>query len=190
MLSIRELSQPQREAVIVSWCNKHNKVAGVPVDIVFVPICLHILLYMVGYAVIYFFFILDTVMDEDVKKGLAEAVQCSNALFLSLCLNFLLLAGSWAYFQAGHWRELLRCQSVPELLMHTITSIATVATVGGSDATAKQLIRDLLCAVHCSPGGIPEADFVELVQLEQRARDRANTEVIQSEPILIEHIEL
>ena len=60
--------------------------------------------------------------------------------------------------------------------MHTITSISAVATVGGSEAN--QLIRDLLCILLCSPGGIPEGHFVELVHLEQRAREGQDAELL------------
>ena len=86
-------------------------------------------------------------VDEAIMRPLWEAPQCANPLFLSLALRHLVLSGSFNQFKAHGCSELLRAETVPQLMQQLLGSIAQSFTIKGQ--AASDIVKDLLCSVYC-----------------------------------------
>eukprot|EP01042_Synura_sphagnicola_P036480 gene36480-biopygen6991 len=113
-------------------------------------------------------------VDESIMSALWESPQCSNAMFLTLALNFLISHGSYEYLRSKGVTEILASRDVPDLLQLTISKITDglhVHSGGGSDPSKVDVIEYILCAVYCSRVGLTGGELVQYLRQEQRRAD-------------------
>jgi len=68
-------------------------------------------------------------------------------LYFSPAIHQLMLSGSFNYFKAHGCSELLRAESVPQLMQQLLTSLMSSFTINGKPAG--HLVEALLCSVYC-----------------------------------------
>ena len=100
--------------------------------------------------------------DENIMMPLWTSNQCSNPLFLSLALNYLILHGSYMTLKAICQR-VLEAQSVPQLLQIIIKDVEASTYVNGQ--LLPHIIQNIFQFVYCSREGLTSDELIELINI-------------------------
>ena len=100
--------------------------------------------------------------DDKIMTELCNASQCTNPMFLSIALDYLVRHASWSYFKQKGCSEVLEFQTVPQLLESSIEKIEQ------TDAELSHIMELILCFIYCSRIGLTSQELIDLVNMREQ----------------------
>ena len=98
--------------------------------------------------------------DDEIMTELCNRPQCTNPMFLSIALDYLVRHASWSYLKFKLYNEVLDAETVPKLLQLSIQKIE--ATNGPS---LSDTIEKILCLIYCSRVGLTSQELIDIIKI-------------------------